>query len=150
MDWKEQLKIKEKEFNLAGGINESKSISKGGSHIGRSDNRSNIYKTASNTNNIISSRSSDLLCGRILQKTGELINVAEKGGNTMITVDGALKDLEKIEKETEDVGAKAVVQAMKVLVKFLSTMRSNQLLTDEEKVNIKKAKEARVAKEVKK
>lgn len=67
----------------------------------------------------------------------------------MITVDGALKDLEAIEKEAGDAGSKAVVRALKVLVKFLSTIRSNQLLTDEEKMIIRKAKEARKEKEVK-
>jgi hypothetical protein len=67
----------------------------------------------------------------------------------MITVEGALKDLEVIEKETTDTGAKAVVKALKVVVKFLSTMRSNQLLTEEEKVVIRKARETRAAKVVK-
>ena len=64
----------------------------------------------------------------------------------MITVEAALKDLEAIEQEAVDSGSKTVVKAIKVLVKFLSTMRSNQLLTDEEKVNIRKAKETRAAK----
>lgn len=64
----------------------------------------------------------------------------------MITVDGALKDLEAIEKEANDTGAKAVVRALKVVVKFLSTMRSNQLLTEADKVEIKKAKAARPVK----
>ena len=61
----------------------------------------------------------------------------------MITVEGALKDLEVIEIEATDAGAKSVVKALKVVVKFLSTMRSNQLLTEEDKVRIKKAKEER-------
>jgi hypothetical protein len=68
----------------------------------------------------------------------------------MITVEGALKDLEVIEKEATDSGAKAVVKALKVVVKFLSTMRSNQLLTETDKLDIKKAKAAREAKEGKK
>jgi len=67
----------------------------------------------------------------------------------MITVEGALKDLEVIEKETEDSGSRAVVKALKIVVKFLSTMRSNQLLTEADKVGIRKAKETRAAKEVK-
>ena len=58
----------------------------------------------------------------------------------MITVDGALKDLEAIETEATDAGAKSVVKALKVVVKFLSTIRSNQLLTDVDKVRIQKAK----------
>jgi hypothetical protein len=68
----------------------------------------------------------------------------------MITVEGALKDLEVIEKEATDGGSKAVVKALKVVVKFLSTMRSNQLLTEGDKVGIRQAKEARVVKEGKK
>jgi len=64
----------------------------------------------------------------------------------VITIDGALKDLEAIEKEATDAGAKIVVKALKVVVKFLSTMRSNQLLTEADKVEIKKAKAARLAK----
>lgn len=61
----------------------------------------------------------------------------------MITVEGALKDLEVIETEAKDEGAKSVVKALKVVVKFLSTMRSNQLLTDEAKVAISRAKAER-------
>lgn len=61
----------------------------------------------------------------------------------MITVEGALKDLEVIEIEAKDEGAKSVVKALKVIVKFLSTMRSNQLLTETDKVAIKKAKTER-------
>jgi hypothetical protein len=66
----------------------------------------------------------------------------------MITVEGALKDLEAIEKEANDAGAKAVVKALKVVVKFLSTIRSNQLLTEEEKIKIRaQRKEREVRKE---
>ena len=62
----------------------------------------------------------------------------------MITVEGALKDLDVIEAEAIDgSGAKSIVKALKVVVKFLSTMRSNQLLTEQDKVGIKKAKAER-------
>ena len=61
----------------------------------------------------------------------------------MITVEGAIKDLELIEAEATDAGAKTVVKALKVVVKFLSTMRSNQLLTEQDKVGIRKAKAER-------
>jgi len=61
----------------------------------------------------------------------------------VITVEGALKDLEAIEAEATDAGAKSVVKALKVVVKFLSTIRSNQLLTDVDKVRIQKAKAER-------
>lgn len=63
----------------------------------------------------------------------------------MITVDGALKDLEAIEKETNDSGVKSIVKALKVMVKFLSTMRSNQLLTEEDKKRIGAEKAKRQA-----
>jgi len=65
----------------------------------------------------------------------------------MITVEGALKDLETIEKEASDAGAKTVVKALKVVVKFLSTMRSNQLLTDKDKERIRSDREKRKAAE---
>jgi hypothetical protein len=61
----------------------------------------------------------------------------------VITVEGALKDLEVIEAEATDAGAKSVVKALKVVVKFLSTMRSNQLLCETDKVAIRKAKAER-------
>ena len=129
-DWKEQLNQKEKKFNLTKGGEDGQIISSARisdrNNIGRSSNvhRVSIYK--------------------------EINNVTEKGGKGMITVEGALKDLEVIEKEANDTGAKAVVKALKVVVKFLSTMRTNQLLTDEEKITIAKARKERQAKEVQK
>jgi hypothetical protein len=63
----------------------------------------------------------------------------------MITIDGALKDLEAIEKEAQDAGSKAVVKALKVVIKFLSTMRSNQLLTEDDKKRIGVEKAQRLA-----
>jgi hypothetical protein len=130
MSWQEDLMKKEKEFNLQ---KEVENV-----HI-----RNNSGNNSRNN----SRRSSDVYISGSNRKT--LNNVTEKGGKGMITVDGALKDLEVIEKEAGDTGAKAIVKALKVVVKFLSTMRSNQLLTDDEKINIRKVKEARVAKEVK-
>ena len=56
-----------------------------------------------------------------------------KGGYAVITIEAALSDLKKIEEAATDAGAKTVVKAVQVLVKFLSTMRSNQLLTDDDK-----------------
>ena len=64
----------------------------------------------------------------------------------MITVEDALKDLEAYEKEVTTVEAKVLIKVSKVLVKFLSTMRSNQLLTEEEKVAIGKTKKERAVK----
>jgi hypothetical protein len=63
----------------------------------------------------------------------------------MITIEGALKDLEAIEKEAQDAGSKAVVKALKVVIKFLSTMRSNQLLTEDDKKRIGVEKAQRLA-----
>jgi hypothetical protein len=79
----------------------------------------------------------------------EINKTKEKGGKGMITVDGALKDLEEIEKEANDAGAKVVVKALKVVVKFLSTMRSNQLLTEDDKKRIATEKAKRQAAEKK-
>jgi hypothetical protein len=68
----------------------------------------------------------------------------------MITDKGAEQDLTAIEKEAPDAGSKAVIKAIKVLVKFLSTMRSNQLLTEEDKKVLKAARAARDAEKQKK
>ena len=130
MDWHEQLNKKEKELNIT---KEEKNV---------------CIRTDSGCNSGNSSRRIGSI--RVPERNKKINNVAEKGGNRMITVEGALKDLEVIEKEAGDSGSKAVVKALKVLVKFLSTMRSNQLLTEEEKVVIHKAREVRAAKEVKK
>jgi predicted DNA binding protein len=51
----------------------------------------------------------------------------------MITKDGALEDLNKIEAEAKTEEARVIVKVFKVIVKMLSTMRSNQLLTEKEK-----------------
>jgi len=56
--------------------------------------------------------------------------------------------LEDIEVADVTDGVK-VVRAIKVLVKFLSTMRSNQLLTDADKSAIQKAKANRKPEEKK-
>lgn len=128
-NWKEQLKIKEKELNLEGGeLNDGSGVSS------RSNNRS-----SSSIGSAVSS-----------EKRKNINKDYKKGGIKMITVEGALKDLEAIEQEATDSGAKSVVKALKVMVKFLSTMRSNQLLTDGDKVRIKEARKAREDKKEKK
>lgn len=73
-----------------------------------------------------------------------------KGGIIMITKEDALEDLEKIEKSATSPLEKVVVQVAKVLVKVLATIRSNQLLTEVEKAEIKARKVAQKAQEVKK
>lgn len=108
----------------------------------------------SGSNSRSSYRDSDRRSGSIRisisNRETKVTNVSEKEKEkTMITVDAALQDLEKIEASADSDGVK-VVKALKVVVKFLSTMRSNQLLTEADKVNIKKAKETRIANETKK
>jgi hypothetical protein len=61
----------------------------------------------------------------------------------MITIEGALSDIEKIEKDATISSDVKVLRAFKVLLKFLSTMRSNQLLTDVEKAKIQEAQKNR-------
>ena len=62
----------------------------------------------------------------------------------MITREGALDDLKKLEEgQDKDNVAKVVIEVTRILVKLLSTIRSNQLLTEEEKIIIRKAKETR-------
>lgn len=67
----------------------------------------------------------------------------------MITVDGALSDLDKLIEEANDVSTKLLLKGIKVLVKFLSTIRSNQLLTEDEKKRISAERIARIKKETK-
>ena len=68
----------------------------------------------------------------------------------MITLEGALKDMEVEKGRATDISSKAIIACLMVVVKMLSTMRSNQLLTETDKANVKAAKEARKATEVKK
>jgi hypothetical protein len=77
----------------------------------------------------------------------EINNVKEKGGNRMITLEAVLSDLEKIEKDDNMSEQKKLFAVVKVIMKFLSTMRSNQLLTEEEKKKIATEKATRKAKE---
>jgi len=72
----------------------------------------------------------------------ELKNLT-KGGKVMITKEAALDDLEKI-----DVNApvgKVIIEVGRILIKILATIRSNQLLTEEEKVKIREARKVRDA-----
>jgi hypothetical protein len=61
-------------------------------------------------------------------------------GVTMITIDAVNSDLDKIATENETISVKFVVAVVKVVMKFLSTMRSNQLLTEEDKKELKARK----------
>ena len=61
----------------------------------------------------------------------------------MITKEAALDDLKKID-VSAPVG-KVIVEVARILIKLLATIRSNQLLTDDEKKAIKKKREERDA-----
>lgn len=55
----------------------------------------------------------------------------------MITVEAALDDLKKI--DTNAPVGKVIVEVGRILIKMLATIRSNQLLTEEEKRAIREA-----------
>jgi len=64
----------------------------------------------------------------------------------MITKDHALQDLEKIEEEASQGkinAAVVLVRVAKVIIKVLITIRTNQLLTEDERKAIKEAKRNR-------
>ncbi len=61
----------------------------------------------------------------------------------MISKEDALVDLQKVETDARGDVAKLLVGIAQVFVKLLITIRSNQLLTDEEKIAIRQAREKR-------
>ena len=63
----------------------------------------------------------------------------------MITVEAVLSDLEKIEKDPELTDLQKYFASLKLVMKFLSTMRSNQLLPESEKVRLYEEKKKRDA-----
>jgi hypothetical protein len=64
----------------------------------------------------------------------------------MITIEAVNSDLDKIEKENSTISVKFIVAVVKVVMKFLSTMRSNQLLTEKDKVDIQSKKNEKAGK----
>jgi len=58
----------------------------------------------------------------------------------MITIEAVLSDIDKIEADGALTDARKLIQVIKVAMKFLSTMRSNQLLTEEDKKELKSKK----------
>lgn len=64
----------------------------------------------------------------------------------MITIEAVLGDIEKLEKNESITSEQRLIGIIKVIMKFVSTMRSNQLLTEEEKKEIKAKKTKRVEK----
>ena len=142
MNWKEQLTEKAKQLNIKEVINgcnqtASGNLSKDRGDSSRSNNSDIVHKNSSNTNNSVSGRGIDLS-----SRNKTLINVERKEKAGMITIEDALKDLDALEISEVTDGVKTV-RAIKVLVKFLSTIRSNQLLTETEKTKIQVAKEAK-------
>lgn len=64
----------------------------------------------------------------------------------MITIEAVLGDIEKFEKDEKMTPETRLIAIIKVIMRFVSTMRSNQLLTEEEKKEIKIKKVKRVEK----
>jgi hypothetical protein len=124
MDWKSDL---DKKFNQV------KKEEKNHVHIGSDSN--------------IGSGSSPVCRIPLVEKTRQSIN--ERSNKSMITVEGALSDLDVLINEATDGNTKALLKGVKVLVKFLSTIRSNQLLTDADKAAIRAKKAERPARETK-
>jgi len=137
MNWKKELEKKAKEFNLKP-EKEVNNVSVRGSNGGNSN---------------VSDRSRRVSPLQIPKKKKDSIKnkFSQKGGELMITRDAALGDLKKIKESVKDNPvARVVIEVAEVIVKILSTMRSNQLLTDEDKKEIKKRKAERKPKEEKK
>jgi hypothetical protein len=103
----------------------------------RSSGDDSVCKATSVGSGNVGPRSSSVLRGKVPQET--LSNDIGKEKKIMITAEAAASDLKAIEESGVTDGVK-VVRAIAVLVKFLSTMRSNQLLTDNDKLSIQKAK----------
>jgi len=136
-DWKEQLNNKEKELKLGKEeVDEVKSRSQNRSSSSRGINSISDNKNTTPDSNSIGSRSRDLLRRRIPERTGQINKDIKKGGKGMITLEAVLSDIEKIEKDDNMSEQKKLFAVVKVIMKFLSTMRSNQLLTEEDKKRI--------------
>jgi len=127
MDWKKDLLIKGQQLNL----------------LEKGDKDGHSISCSSGIS-MPSSRGSNNVHSISVHKE-VITNAKEREVKAMITAEGADKDLTVIENETKDEGAKAIVKALKVVVKFLSTMRSNQLLTEADKVRIAEDKKKREA-----
>ncbi len=58
----------------------------------------------------------------------------------MITIEAVISDIEKIEINEAISDTRKLIQIIKIVMKFISTMRSNQLLTEEDKkeLNVRK------------
>lgn len=155
-DWKKDLDKKAQQLNIkeeTDGYKTNRSISTNRSNSSGSDNNIVIHQNTSSTNITANSRSSDLVRGK------ETKQINTRGGKeTMIGIEGALSDVDDVvskgiytdrdaKKEialTTDLEKLGAI--VKILLKFLSTIRSNQLLTDADKVIIKSKKTERIDK----
>jgi hypothetical protein len=162
MDWKKELENKVKELNIKevnDGQNTDRSLSSNRRNSVRSNSHDIISNKASDSNRSEPDRSSSIL-RRSVSK--EINNANRKGGEKiMIGLEGALQDIDsilkgryydrEIKKEVEvKTNLEKIGAIAKVFLKFLSTMRTNQLLTEEEKKEKKVERDARKAKETQK
>jgi len=127
IDWKDDLIKKAEQLHIEGGESNVRVRTDSGSSDRNSVGRSGSLR--------ISKGSKEISENKLTSNRG--------GTNTMITIEGALSDIEKIEKDETITSDVKVLRALKVLLKFLSTMRSNQLLTDVEKKAIQDAQKNR-------
>lgn len=114
----------------------------------KKDLENKLEKEVTNVVNISSSaNSSGSRIHRIsdIKEKGNSLTI-KKEEHKVITVEGALSDLDKLIAEAQGRPEVFILSGMKVMVKFLSTMRSNQLLTDEDKKAIKAKKVTREVK----
>jgi hypothetical protein len=138
MDWKKELENKFNQLKKEE-KNESQSVSQSRRDNIRSGNSSSISASTSNPNSNNGSGSSSLL-RRGISTQARAITKDERRNILMITREAALDDLEKLEKEATNEDGRLIVKVAKVIVKVLATIRSNQLLTDEDKKRIKEAR----------
>ena len=135
LDKLNQLEEQLKKEEANGKRTDSTVVTNRGNSTG-SGGSSSICKATPDCSGVVGSGSNGVLCGKVSKETLNKDNGKEK--KIMITAKAAAEDLDAIEVSGVTDGVK-VVRAIKVLIKFLSTMRSNQLLTDNEKVAIQKA-----------
>jgi len=130
MNWQEELINKANELKIEGG-----------------ELYDSISSRSSSGNNTRSSR--DTRSSIPTKNRENIINDTRKEEEIMITREAALDDLQKLEKEATDASSKVIVKVAMIVIKMLATIRSNQLLTDADKIAIQKAREARKSKEQK-
>jgi hypothetical protein len=133
MDWKEELNKKSEELQ-------------------KEENNGQIIPHSS-----VSSRSNNRIDSNVrgLSLHTQKINKVERRESKVITYEAVESDLNDIingkgKYANLKTDLEKQIAALKVVMKFISTMRSNQLLTEGDKVEIKKRKAERDAKEANK